>query len=98
MAEPVVLINVFEVPADQAEQFIVAWEQTREFMRAQPGYLETALHQALAPDADFLFVNVARWRTPEAFAAAIGSPEFREAAADVVGYRQHPGLYRIVRT
>jgi heme oxygenase (mycobilin-producing) len=98
MAEPVVLINVFEVPADQAEQFIAAWEQTREFMRAQPGYLETALHHALTPDTDFLFVNIARWRTPEAFAAAIGSPEFRKVAADIVGYRQHPGLYRIVRT
>lgn len=97
MAEPVVLINVFEVPADQAEQFIAAWEQTREYMRAQPGYLETALHQALATDADFMFVNIARWRTPEAFAAAISSPEFRASAANVVGYRQHPSLYRIVR-
>ena len=27
MTEPVVLINAFEVPADQAEQFVAAWEQ-----------------------------------------------------------------------
>jgi heme-degrading monooxygenase HmoA len=92
MTEPVVLINAFEVPADQAEHFIAAWEETREFLRSQPGYIETALHQALTPDADFLFVNIARWETPEAFGAAIGSAGMRAA-----GYKPHPSLYRIVR-
>lgn len=98
MTEPVVLINAFEVPADQAENFIAAWEQTREFLRSQPGYIETALHQALTPDADFLFVNIARWETPEAFGAAIGSAGMRAASAGLAGYTPHPSLYRIVRT
>jgi heme-degrading monooxygenase HmoA len=98
MTEPVVLINAFEVPADQAEHFIAAWEETREFLRSQPGYIETALHQALTPDADFLFVNIARWETPEAFGAAIGSAGMRAASAGLAGYKPHPSLYRIVRT
>ena len=29
MAEPVVLVNSFEVPAGQAEEFIAAWEPSR---------------------------------------------------------------------
>ena len=97
MTEPVVLINAFEVPADQAEHFIAAWEETREFLRSQPGYIETALHQALTPDADFLLVNIARWETPEAFGAAIGSAGMRAASTGLAGYKPHPSLYRIVR-
>ncbi len=49
MAEPVVLINAFEVPADEAGQFIEAWERTRDFLKAQPGYMDTALHQPAWP-------------------------------------------------
>ena len=98
MTEPVVLINAFEVPADRAEQFIKAWEETRDYLRFQPGYIETALHQALMPDAHFLFVNIARWETPEAFGAAMGSAGFRDSAAGLAGYVCYPGLYRIVRT
>ena len=98
MTEPVVLINPFEVPADKAGDFIAAWEATREFLWTQPGYIETALHQSLTPGADFLFVNIARWETPEAFRAAIGSAGMRAAAAGLAGYPPHPSLYRVVRT
>jgi len=98
MAEPVVLINAFEVPPGQAGAFIAAWEKTRDFLQSQPGYIETALHQALTPDADFLFVNIAHWQTAEAFMGAMGSAEFRDLAADFAGYPSHPSLYRVVRT
>ncbi len=98
MAEPLTLINVFEVPHEEADQFIAAWERTRDYLAAQPGYLETALHQAVSPGAEYQFVNVARWRTAEEFRAATQSPGFRELAAGLAGYRSHPGLYRVVRT
>jgi heme-degrading monooxygenase HmoA len=98
MTEPVVLINAFEVPADRAGHFIAGWQATRDFLRSQPGYIETALHQALTPDADFLFVNIARWETAEAFRAAIGSAGMRAASAGLAAYRPHPGLYKVVRT
>jgi heme-degrading monooxygenase HmoA len=98
MAEPVVLINAFEVPGDQAEQFIAAWEKTRDYLRSQPGYIDTTLHQALTPEADFQFVNVARWETAQAFLAATQSQGFGESAIGLLGYRPHPSLYRVVRT
>jgi heme-degrading monooxygenase HmoA len=98
MTDPVVLINAFEVPDGEADQFIAAWEKSRDFMAAQPGYVDTALHQAVAPGAGFQFVNVARWQTAEAFRAASQRPGFRESAAGLAGYRPHPGLYRVVRT
>lgn len=98
MPDPVVLINSFEVPAGDAAGFIAAWEQTRDYLQAQPGYLDTALHQSIGPDAEFQFVNVARWRTAADFAAAIQSPGFQQAAAGLAGYRPHPALYQTVRS
>jgi heme-degrading monooxygenase HmoA len=98
MAEPLTLINAFEVPSDEADRFIAAWEKTRDYLATQPGYVDTALHQAFSPDVDFQFVNIARWRTAEEFTAAIQSPRFQESAVDLAEYRSHPSLYRVVRT
>jgi heme oxygenase (mycobilin-producing) len=97
MAESVILINSFEVPAADAEQFIAAWEKTRDYLQSQPGYIDTALHQALNPAADFQFVNVAHWQTAEDFRNAMQSPGFREAATGLAGYRPHASLYNVVR-
>ena len=98
MAEPMVLINSFEVPGPDAENFITAWEKARDYLESQPGYVDTALHQAVTPGADFQFVNIARWRTAEDFMTAIQSAGFREAAAGLAGYPAHPALYKVVRT
>ncbi len=98
MSEPVVLISAFEVPAGEAEAFIAAWERTRDYLRTQPGYIDTALHQSLAPDAEFQFVNVAHWRSAAEHSAAMQSPALRELAAGMHGYVPHPSLYRVVRT
>ena len=98
MAEPVVLINAFEVPVAEAEKFLAAWEKTRDYLQTQPGYIDTALHQALTPNAMFQFVNVAHWASAETFQAATRSPGFREAAMSVAGYPAHPSLYHVVRT
>jgi heme-degrading monooxygenase HmoA len=92
----VVLINAFEVPADGDDAFVAAWEQTRQFLRDQPGYLATRLHRSLSPDADFRFVNIGRYQSPQAFQAAVGEPGFRQAAA-AIQHRAHPSLYRVVR-
>ena len=73
---PVVLINLFEVPARADEGFIGAWEATRNFLAAQDGYRSTALHRSLGPDADFRFVNVAEWASAAAFQAATSHPAF----------------------
>jgi heme-degrading monooxygenase HmoA len=97
MSEPVVLINVFEVPAADAEQFVAAWEKTRDYLQRNPAHLDTALHQALGPDADFQFVNIAHWRSAEEFTEAVSSPGFREASAGL-RWRLHPALYRVART
>ena len=56
----VTLINIFEVPADDADAFIAAWEKSRDYLMKLPAHIETALHQSLH-DTRFRFVNIAQW-------------------------------------
>jgi heme-degrading monooxygenase HmoA len=37
VAEPLTLINAFEVAAGEADRFIAAWEKARDYLAAQPG-------------------------------------------------------------
>ena len=92
-AEPVVLINAFEVPVGDDERFVAGWERARSLLSEQPGYLETTLHRSLSPDAEFRFVNVARWETAEAFQAATSKLDAR-----AFPYRFHAALYEVVAT
>jgi heme oxygenase (mycobilin-producing) len=92
--EPAVLINAFEVPEGDDEAFLRAWEGARAFLSAQPGYLSTRLYRSLSPNADFRFVNVALWQSPQVFQAAISQPEFRNAP---VPFASHASLYEVVR-
>jgi heme-degrading monooxygenase HmoA len=70
----------------------------QDMTEAQPGYIDTSLHPAPAPGAEFQFVNVGRWASAEDFAAVIRSPGMRQAAAGLSVYRPHAALYRAVRT
>jgi heme-degrading monooxygenase HmoA len=91
---PVVLINAFEVPAGQDEEFLEGWERLRAFLSAQEGYRSTRLHRSMSPGADFRFVNVAVWESPQAFQAAISRPEFTNAR---FSFPSHASLYEVVR-
>jgi heme oxygenase (mycobilin-producing) len=93
-AEPVVLINAFEVPEGEDDAFLQGWERANEFLSAQKGYLSTRLHRSLSPDADFRFVNVALWQSAQLFQAATSQPEFRNAP---VPFPFHASLYEVVR-
>ena len=71
----VVLINVFTVdPADE-EALLAAWTHDADFMRAQPGYISTQLHKAIAGSGTF--INYAVWESVESFRNAFTNPEFQ---------------------
>ena len=74
----VVLINPFEVPEDRDDEFIESWQAVRDLVKRRKGFVSTALHRSLNPQARFRFVNVALWETADDFYAAIRSEEFRE--------------------
>ena len=89
---PVVLINQFNVAPEDAARFIEAWADDAAFMKQQPGFISTQLHQGTAGSSTF--VNVAVWESPQAFQAAISRPEFKNAAFP---FPSHASLYEVVR-
>ncbi len=96
-SEPLVLINAFEVAPDEDDEFIRGWEAARDYLQTQPGYVDTALHRSVSPDADRRFVNVGRWRSVEDFQAETQSPAVGDVMQQLGRYRPHPGLYQVVR-
>lgn len=94
----VTLINVFEVPAGRLDAAIDAWERARDFLAEEPGYLDTALHQALTSDARFQLINIARWESPQAFQAAIRWMQDSGIFPPVEGLTPNPALYSVIRS
>ena len=93
----VVLINAFEVPAEQDAAFLRGWEAARDFMQRQAGYLSTRLHRSLDPAARFRFINIAEWASPADFQAALNHPEF-VALRQAIPFAHYPSVYQVIRT
>jgi heme-degrading monooxygenase HmoA len=94
----VVFINCFEVPPDREEEFLELWTEVNEHMQRQDGYLAHRLHRALAPEAQFRFVNVAEWASAEHWAAA-HDDRFRRIVAQPAwhDFTSVPALFEPVR-
>ncbi len=94
----VTLINAFEVPAGKQAEAIAAWEKARDFLANETGYVSTALHEAITPDARFALINVAQWESPEAFQAATRRMHAAGVFPSIDGLTYTPALYRVIRT
>lgn len=98
-AEPVTLINVFEVPAEQVDEFVELWRERAAIMSRQPGFRDSRLHRATSSDARFALVNVAHWDSHEALQAATAHPEFQAAIRELgprIQFSANPAPYHEV--
>ena len=86
-----VLIWPFEVPADDDERFLAAWDRLHELLAPRQGRLGTRLHRSRGP-ADFRFVEITRWSSPLMYARALRQPEIDDAIAALPS-RGRPALY-----
>ncbi len=93
----VTLVNCFQVPAGREDEFFSLWRQVNDHMRQKKGYLGHKLHRSLATDAQFRFVNVARWESLEDFNAA-HDEGFRALVSQPAwaAFRSSPALYEVV--
>jgi heme-degrading monooxygenase HmoA len=95
--ENIVLINPFEVEEGKEDEFLGWWQQAADHMCAQPGFVRTRLHRAVSPDARFRFINVAEWKSPQDWQAAMASnPLLRDELRDSAP-PSYPALYEVVR-
>ncbi|MFI5891125.1 antibiotic biosynthesis monooxygenase family protein [Actinoplanes sp. NPDC051513] len=98
MVQPVTWINIFEVPADRAEEFSAIWRDVfAPHFSAKPGFVSYRMHQATSPDARFRFVNVTLWESAEHIAAA-HDERFRELLSHPAlnEITAHPGIYEVI--
>jgi heme-degrading monooxygenase HmoA len=75
----VVLINQFNLAPGDTERFLDAWADDAAYMKQQPGFISTQLHQGTAGSTTF--INVAIWESARALGQAFRSPEFQARAA-----------------
>ena len=79
-AGPVVLINTFVVPPEDADKLLAVWAGDAALMKAQPGFISTQLHQGIAGSG--VFLNYAIWQSVAHFRSAFTNPEFQAKLAD----------------
>lgn len=92
MKKPITLISVYSFSKSKEGEFIKTWNQVAQFMKMQPGFLDTTLHRSIGPNARFQFVTVAHWESPEAWWTAFRKNEAIRSLYRVGG--EHiPALY-----
>jgi heme-degrading monooxygenase HmoA len=91
----IVLINPFEVPAGQEEEFLKHWHAAAAHLRSAAGFVSTRLHESLDPQAKSRFINVAEWESPQHFQAAMRTEAFQEIAR-MMPFASSPALYRVI--
>jgi heme-degrading monooxygenase HmoA len=74
---PVVLVNLFEVGAEDAPALVAAWTEDANWMKRQPGFISTQLHQGIAGST--MFLNYAVWESVPHFRRAFEHPEFKRS-------------------
>src|SRR3954447_17832094 len=74
---PVVLVNIFQVAEADVPALLEAWAQDAAWMKQQPGYISTQLHQGIAGST--VLMNYAVWESVAHFRAAFNHPEFKKA-------------------
>ena len=74
---PVVLVNIFQVDEADKDALLKAWENDANWMKQQPGYISTQLHQAIG--GSNVFFNYADWESVAHFRAAFEHPDFKSA-------------------
>jgi heme-degrading monooxygenase HmoA len=93
----ITLVNCFEVPAGREHEFFRLWQQVNAYMRQKRGYLEHKLHRSLRADAQFRFINVARWASQADFDAAHDDGFRALVTQDAwAPFRSRPALYEVV--
>ena len=74
---PVVLVNIFQVSEADIPSLLKAWTDDASWMKRQPGFISTQLHQGIAGST--VLMNYAVWESVAHFRAAFNHPEFKQS-------------------
>ena len=89
------LINVFQVPEDQRDEFLKRWSETTQVYARTEGFLETHLHQNTGVGSQtFQFINIALWASSQAFIQA--HKDFVPGEENIPGISFNPAIFEEV--
>lgn len=93
-ADPVLLINVFEVPAGTEPHFVEWWEKSSTCLAKEPGFVDAKLHRSVQPGTPFQFINIAHWETAEALDRA--RTKHGAVLQALSAGKGHPAFYEVI--
>ncbi|MBY5946097.1 antibiotic biosynthesis monooxygenase family protein [Photobacterium rosenbergii] len=93
----VTLINPFHVPESHEQAVLDHWEQARDFLVTQPGYISTSLHRSIQPNSQFHYINIAKWESDSHFKSAIAAMNKTLPPLNIPGVEFYPALYEVIR-
>ena len=92
----ITLINSFEGPTGKVAESIKYWEDCRDFLKIQPGYISTKLHKSIKEGSKFELINVAVWESPKAFTEASQKMAKELGVSPTEGLKANPSLYTVI--
>jgi heme-degrading monooxygenase HmoA len=72
---PVILVNVFKVAPEEADELLEAWAVDAAYLKQKPGFISTQLHRGV--NGSSVCLNYAVWEWVEAFRNAFRDPDFQ---------------------
>jgi len=79
---PIIVMNKFNVGADETDEFLKVFAKTTEKFKQQPGFISAQLHRGIAGSSTF--VNYVIWESAAHFKQAFNTPEFKSNMASVL--------------
>src|SRR5687768_2446841 len=93
---PVVAINLYSVPEGKEELFLIWWQQLKEAILDNPGFISGRLHRSFRPDASFNFINVVEWENSLYSQGYKHNVELMKAKLTELGVKTTPELFAVV--
>ena len=93
---PVVAINLYSVPEGKEEQFLIWWQDLKEAIIDNPGFISGRLHRSLRPHAPFNYINVVEWENSLYSQGYKHIVELLEAKLTELGVKTTPELFAVV--
>ena len=91
------LINVFQMPPEQEDEFLKRWTETTQHYARTEGFIETRLHRNTGVgNQTFSFINIAEWASAEAFINA--HKEYVPGEESIPGISFHPAIFEEIMT
>ena len=92
----VTLINVFSVPMGKEEEFVKWWQDVKDNITKQEGFISGKFHKSIKLDSKFNFINVAIWENEDVYWKAYDkSVTPMKAKLGQLGVEMTPALYHV---